>query len=296
MNETNISDVDLNLLKAFKVLFEERSVSKSAQRLNVSQSAMSHTLARLRKTFNDKLFVRLSNGMEPTDKANELSKKVFQIMHQVNVLLEDQKFEVRYLDATIKIMTHEFIATSYLADIFAKIKKQAPLIKFDVQTYNTNCYELLSNGKIDIVLAAGLDVSTQFSTKLFRTERLMCVVDKRHPAIGDWSIEKVFAFEHIKFKQLDEKHDPVSVFARLSGNYTRNIGMFTDSLDVQPSLLVHSTMIAFLPESLANQGAKSFKLNILPCPFELPKLSINCIWHSSKTDNAKHLWLRNFFE
>jgi len=233
--------------------------------------------------------------MEPTDKANELSTSILKIIHQVNELFEEQAFEVERLDATIKIMTHEFIATSYLAEIFAKIRQQAPLVKFDVQTYNEHCYELLSDGKIDLVIAAGLNASKQFSTELFRTERLMCLVDQHHPAINDWSIEQVFSFDHIKFKQLEEKYDPVSGFAKRSDRFTRNIGMFTDSLDVQPSLLVHSKLIAFLPESLANQGATNFKLKILPCPFELPQLSINSIWHSSKTDNTKHTWLRGFF-
>jgi DNA-binding transcriptional LysR family regulator len=140
MNEINLRDVDLNLLKAFKVLFEERNVGKSAQRLKVSQSAMSHTLARLRRTFDDKLFERIPNGMVATDKAIEISQPILSIINQVEALFLEQSFEPKSLNATVKIMTHDFIASNYLAEILTEIRRQAPLIKFDVQTYSSNCY------------------------------------------------------------------------------------------------------------------------------------------------------------
>ena len=256
---------------------------------------MSHTLARLRRTFDDKLFVRIPNGMVATDKSIEIYQPILSIINQVEALFLDQRFEPKSLNATVKIMTHDFIATNYLAEILTEIRLQAPLINFDVQSYSPNCYELLSDGKVDIVLAAGLNANKQFFIKEFRTETLVCLVDQNHPAIDHWSIEKMYDFEHIKFNKLEDKNDPVQMFAKKNPQVSSTIGLYTDSLEIQPSLLAKSELIAFLPESIAQKGAKDFGLKVLPFPFQVPSLTINSVWHRSKNDNTKHAWLRSFF-
>lgn len=295
MNEINLQNIDLNLLKSFKVLFEEKNVGKSAKRLNISQSAMSHSLARLRKTFDDQLFIRLPSGMEPTDKAKALSPKITFIINQVHTLFAEDELSTKTLSLTIKIASHDFIVTRYLRNLILAMKARAPLLKFELQRYSQHSFELLNENKIDLVIAAGLNVGKQFTSQPFKTEKLVCLLDKNHPAINEWQSEKIFDYEHIRLNLLDEKKDPVSMFAKRQG-FDRKIGLSTDSLEVQPSLIPQSHLIAFLPESIAQKGAEEFNLCVLDCPFELPALAIKTFWHISKNDNIKHKWIREFFK
>jgi hypothetical protein len=80
---------------------------------------------------------------------------------------------------------------------------------------------MLSDGKIDLVLAAGLNDNKQFLTNEFRTESLVCLVDKNHPAIDHWSVEKMYAFPHIKFKLLEDNNDPLFLFAKKNPQFIR---------------------------------------------------------------------------
>ena len=88
----NINNVDLNLLKSLQALLAERHVGKAAVSMNISQSAMSHTLARLRITFDDPLFVRTSKGLEPTARALEISEKLSSVLIDINHLFDSEAF------------------------------------------------------------------------------------------------------------------------------------------------------------------------------------------------------------
>ena len=131
MNDFDIEKADLNLLKSLRALLSERHVGKAAKRMHVSQSAMSHTLARLRDTFNDPLFVRTATGLEPTARALGLSPKLSTILDEIGSLLAPESFEPAKVKARFRLQTHSFIIDSYLAPYFNKMHQQAPNLIFE---------------------------------------------------------------------------------------------------------------------------------------------------------------------
>ena len=152
MKQIDVSRVDLNLLTAFEVLYQERSVSSAANRMFIGQPAMSHALARLRGLFDDKLLERQGQAMQPTRRARELYPIVHQILTDVREkVLEQTAFDPRALDLTLRIGLSDYSELVFARPLFQMLTKEAPDIKVSFFTVNrSNAYELLKNGKLDI--------------------------------------------------------------------------------------------------------------------------------------------------
>lgn len=293
MNSINIDKVDLNLLKSLKALLSERHVGRAAQKMNVTQSAMSHTLSRLRDAFDDPLFTRTSKGLEPTPRALALSSRLSLVLGEINSLFAPLEFKPEQLSLTFRIQTHDFIVSSYLANVIKEIRTIAPNLVFDLQSIKGQCYEQLDQGECDLIIGSGLKAKPKFMQQRMIDEQLVCLLDRSHPVMNNWHAESLFRYPHVKLSLLDEKADPVTAYAIDNGLPPRKIGMYTESLQTQPALLLSSQLIAFLPKSLAEQSAAHYGLTVKPCPFELPKLVIKGIWHERSQQEPAHQWIRN---
>jgi DNA-binding transcriptional LysR family regulator len=293
MNETDLSKLDLNLLKSFQVLINERHVGRAAEKMNVSQSAMSHTLSRLRKAFNDDLFVRNAKGMEPNANALKLAGKVAQILGDISTLLGPSEFDPATIDTHFRIQTHAYIAAIYLPALISRIRRYSPGIVFDLQSITSTYSEQLNKDQSDLIIGAGFSASQQFKQARFAEDTLCCLVDKRHPALREWTPANIFNYPHIKLTLLEDRDDPVTQYCLNNGHGKRQIGLYTETLHMQVSFLAGTNLIAFVPMLLAQQAAKIHKLKIMTCPFELPALNINGIWHSRHENDTAHTWIRS---
>ncbi|WP_136806210.1 LysR family transcriptional regulator [Desulfosediminicola flagellatus] len=293
MNEINLTKVDLNLLKSLRALLEEQHVGRSAKRMNVTQSAMSHTLSRLRDVFDDPLFIRHAKGLEPTARALELSGKLGFILGEINTLLAPKTVDMTQVHTHFRIQTHDFIVTSYLAKAFKTIKDKAPNIIIDVQLMESESYAKLENGKLEMIIGAGLMTSPKFMQKRFTNESLVCLLDKENPVLKNWSAEAIFRCPHVRSSLLGDKDDPITQYGKQNGLPERQIGMYVGSLSLQPALLAGSKLIAFLPETLAAQATKFYKFEVRECPFALPTLTIRGMWHERHQYDQVHKWIRD---
>lgn len=293
MNENNLSRVDLNLLKSLRALLDERHVGRAALKMNVTQSAMSHTLARLRDTFDDPLFIRHAKGLEPTARALNLSDKLNFILDEINSLMAPQTLNLSQVEARFRIQTHDFIVASYLSKAFNIINQAAPNIIIDVQPLAKNADEQLDNGQLDMLIGSGAQTNPRFKQKCFTDEALVCLVDKDNPVLRNWSAEAVFNATHIKLSLLDAQDDPVTQYGKDNGFPERKIGLYTESLNLQLSLIPNSKLIAFMPESIAQQGHKLYGLELKNSPFPLPKLTIRGVWHQRHQKDQLHKWIRD---
>lgn len=288
----SINNVDLNLLKALRALLAERHVGKAAKIMSISQSAMSHTLSRLRNTFDDPLFVRTYRGLEPTVRALQIGEQLEELMMQLEALLAPQIFDPANAKARICLQTHDFIAAAYLPRFLENIRILAPGVIFDLKMPASDAYEQLDNGNIDLIIGIGHRANPGFMQRSLCLESLVCLLDKQHPALKQWSAEAIFNYPHVKLSLLDEKQDPVSQYAKRHGIGDRQIGIYTQTLHMQPYVIKNTDNIAFVPLSVARQGEKLFDLEIQPCPFELPDIDIKVIWHQRNQQDPLHQWIR----
>ena len=131
----NIRKTDLNLLVYLNVLLEERSVSRAADKLAITQPAMSNALKRLRELFDDPILVRTAEGMTPTDKAEKLKPDIIELLSLAGQITQpDRDFSIKHSETTFRIMASDYMEATLIAPFIRNVLNDAPNINFDVLT------------------------------------------------------------------------------------------------------------------------------------------------------------------
>ena len=152
MDTKELAKIDLNLLISLQVLLEERSVSRAAERLFITQPAMSKTLSRLRSVFDDALFTRCGHGMQPTPRALQLAEKLADILSGISQLVTRQDFDPADVEAEITLALSEYIGVALLPPLAKRLHAQAPKLHLRVVTRVENQREQLAQGNLDFAI------------------------------------------------------------------------------------------------------------------------------------------------
>ncbi|MEH6636821.1 MAG: LysR family transcriptional regulator [Halioglobus sp.] len=152
MNTHDLSKADLNLLISLQVLLEEKSVSRAAERLFITQPAMSKTLSRLRLLFNDPLFTRSSHGMQPTPRAQELARDLPSILGSITQLVTGAAFEPSTFAGEITLALSEYIGVALLPELAKTLQTQSPHLSIKVITRVENQLDELALGNLDFAI------------------------------------------------------------------------------------------------------------------------------------------------
>jgi DNA-binding transcriptional LysR family regulator len=152
MDIRELGRLDLNLLVALEALLEERSVSRAAERLFVTQSAMSKTLGRLRELFDDQLFIRKGAGMVPTPRAEQLGQALPQVLQAVQMMIQPEEFDPLSYNGEMNIMVQGHMGFWFLPNLLAELAKVAPGMRVEARTRAENPFEQLAAGELDFIL------------------------------------------------------------------------------------------------------------------------------------------------
>ena len=178
MHQINIEQIDLNLLLVLKILLEERSVTKAGERLNLSQSATSHALRRLRLVFNDQLLTRSPKGMMPTPRAIAISGSLENILLDIKQIVNVPVFIPELAKGTIRIAASDYATSVILPSVLEELSRKSPNINIECFDWNQNTLEKLKSREIDL----GLGVIDVNGIDGIRTQNLFkeCVVSITH--------------------------------------------------------------------------------------------------------------------
>jgi DNA-binding transcriptional LysR family regulator len=154
METTDLAKIDLNLLISLQVLIQEQNVSRAAERLHITQPAMSKTLSRLRQLFDDPLFTRSSHGMRPTPRAQELAKELGGILAGIQQLVAGSRFDPLTVTGEISLALSEYIGLALLPDLIASLETRAPHLSIRVISRAENQLEQLALGALDFAIHA----------------------------------------------------------------------------------------------------------------------------------------------
>ena len=195
-----LSRIDLNLLVAFQVLMQEKNVTRSAERLFVTQPAMSKTLNRLRTLLDDELFVRSAHGLTPTPKTLELEKPVSDILSQLTELMvSNQEFNPAIATDTISIATLGTSASVGLPSFLNKLRNQAPKLTLVSQQIDTSYEERLRSGSLDFAMVAKSSFNDEFITHKLMPIKPVLYMHKNHPLVDveHITLEQRRKYQHI---------------------------------------------------------------------------------------------------
>src|SRR5207248_3320871 len=163
MHDLHFHSLDLNLLRVFDALIEERSVTRAGERLGLSQSAISHALNRLRYVLDDELFVRVSDGMRPTSRASEIAPRLREGLLQLQLALAPAEFDPLETTRRFTIACTEYVGTVLMPKFIAKLRAQAPHSELRIRPSNMGVAEPLIAGRVDLAIGSFRRVPEPFA-------------------------------------------------------------------------------------------------------------------------------------
>lgn len=178
-----LAGFDLNLLLVFEAILRERSVTRAAERLSLSQPAMSHALNRLRWLLKDQLFVRTPAGMTPTPRAEQLALPVRRALDELQLALEPETFTPSITERWFTIAVNNYAAVVLARPIVAECRALAPGIRLSLRPSGTlDLPDLLDRGELDLVISAVDAPAERFASQVLVEDRYVAVLQRGHPA------------------------------------------------------------------------------------------------------------------
>ncbi len=300
-----LARLDLNLLVCLHVLLEECSVTHAAKRLNLSQSAVSKTLTRLRDQFNDPLFTRSAHGIKPTPRALALVPLLEQLLRDVENLTTPAIFEPKSSDRHFKMALVESAYPLFLPQFLGDIFSEGPNIILDTRAWERNAFDKLQRGEIDFGIT-GKDLNPKdamltlmppkgiISQELCRDTQC-CIVRKEHPILSpdspEWDQDYYLKQRHIQVRCGQDDRWLLDYKLAEQG-LTRDIAMYVPDFNSAASLCTHTDLVFTAPSHFANYIAAQLDLVVLPLPSELPAMAYTLFWHQHQEKDLGHSWLR----
>lgn len=298
--ETNVLRADLNLLKVLHILLEERNVTKAAERLFVTQSAISRSLNRLRILFDDPLLVRSSHGLVPTERANQLAAVVRETMERINGLIEPPPFDPRMARGTVRIAAPESFVLGAVPQLALTIRKLAPGVCLEVIHLPDEHLALLEAGSLDFAIH-----HQQPYPDTFVVTPLMLLTPHfwfraSHPLRdkSEIGLPDICAYPIISFHAQNVSREGYRVLMQAikeAGLSLPHIVIDTSHLLVTLEVLMMSDSIMLGPEHLARVAA--FKDNLISRPlarlsaFDRGRTVLSLIQHERTARSPLHLWM-----
>ena len=287
---------ELRLLRAFLILMRERSVSRAADRLGLSQPAMSHLLARLRELLGDPILLRSRNAMVPTEHAIRIEPSVRSLLDSYEHLVQPARaFDPRVSRRTFRLSIPEFAERFLLPPLFRHIRREAPQVRVMVQPPDqARAYELLERGELDLRIAwLPRSMASLRSISLFQ-DRLVCLADAKHPGIrGELTLETFLSLPHVRtigYSQTTTGHVIDRAIERQGRKL--DITLVVQNFVTMPHSIPGTDLIATVPRMLATEFVSRYPLQILEPPLQLPAVRYAAYWHERNQRDAGHRWLR----
>ncbi|MCO4745224.1 MAG: LysR family transcriptional regulator [Proteobacteria bacterium] len=288
----NIASVNLNLLVSLDALLRERSVSRAAQRLGVTQSAMSHTLRQLRDLFEDPLLVRAGRRMVPTPRADELQPQLQAGLASLGEVLGRQgRFDPSRFTGRFTLATQDGVLAAIGAHLVPKLRREAPRAEFSVVPSPDDLAGALESGAIDVATAPPVDIPAGLvsgEVDNATTWSVVCCPD--HP-LDALDLDAYCHHPHAMVSVTGKGPGIVDHMLAPHGR-TRWVSVRVPFLLVLPHVMQGTDLLATVVTPAANHFETQGLLRSFPCPIPMPKAGMQILWHERFDADPAHRWFR----
>jgi len=302
MKPLDLTRFDLNLLVVLEALWAERHVGRAAERLNLSQSATSHALSRLRTAFADQLFIRNPRGMAPTPLAIELMPRVAAALESVRFVASPRgPFDPSRLQATLCVAATDHAVLTVIAPVLDRIQAAAPHVVLKLRPADIeSALRMLDAGELDIVLGSGsfAQIPQRFDCQLVHKERFVGIARKGHPALVKrgkklrMELDDFVRLPHILVSPRGDTRGAVDDALEGLG-HTREVSVTCPSFLAVPFLVGASQSIAVVAERVALQMQEAAQLSLFELPLTLPTWEVLVIRARGRANEPAIEWITN---
>jgi DNA-binding transcriptional LysR family regulator len=309
MHLDDILKLDIKLLVAFITIMEEGSVSRAAERLGVTQPALSKSLQRLRDLFKDSLFTRQAYGLTPTARASELQDQIRPILSSLSELMSPNSLDLKALDRHFKLRVDEGDLENFIEPLLASLQYQAPGIRLSISSWGGAQLDELTSGNIDLGIMRINDTPGSIRSKLIGYMEACIILSEAHPLFhqDDVSVSDLLSHKVVTHHLRSHRNNSFSKTEqklKQRGHIIRP-NLETDSLMVamqavkRGMALVTSRSIGDLFINVMCEKANFYPVKLLPIPKEVLELDeyngrhpIHIFWHERFNNDLAHRWLR----
>lgn len=285
---------DLNLLPVFLALMEERSVTRAAERLGITQPALSNALTRLRDTLKDPLFIRERYGMRPTAKAEALAPVIATALDQLDGVVRDQQdFDPASAQQLFTLAPNSYVEFVLMPVLVARLRARAPGIRLRLTPYGSDLAETgVTSGTTALALGRFVNPPNNLVVRHLMDEGLACVVRADHPQVGSKLTRKQYEqLKHVNV--LPPGRLKFGLFQRLEREgLHREVAVSVTHFLAVPEMVAVSDYCATLPRLICRRLAGDPRLKVLPAPVDLGTFPVEMAWHARYRHDPAHRWLR----
>ena len=287
--------LDLNLLVALDVLLKERSVTRAAEQLNLSVSAMSSSLSRLREFFDDELLVQIGRKLEITPRGEVLHDAVRNVLLTIDsVIVAESVFEPQRSDRTFKILASDYTQVVLAPALLGLTAKVGCTARFTFVPQNSTPTKDLERGEADLLIIPTGFLSPDHPHEALYHEDFVCMV-WRHSKLaqGELDFETYANAEHAVMQpSLTGRTDAFEGWFLKRYGLTRRVAVSTYSFITLPAMLVGTELVATVHARVAARLVKAWPLEIRPTPMPFDRMEQSVQWHKFRTSDPALVWLR----
>lgn len=305
MPTVTLRNLDLNLLKVFDVVMSERSLTRAAQLLSLTQPAVSNALRRLRDALGDELLVRKGRNLEPTPRGQELWLAVRDTLKRLQNALEPSVFEASSANTTFVLTMADATAAELMPPLVALITEQAPGISLRVVPLTTrDPRRLLDEGHADLAIGNFPAVMTDLAARAqsgeavsFLHHRLfqgdyVCVMRRGHPlAKGAFTLDRYCSARHMLVSFSGRAHGFIDESLAALGR-SRRVVLTVNQFFTAGKVVAHSDLLTVLPRHFVNVTGFADQLVLRELPLAPLTIQVDALWHQRQDSSSAHAWLR----
>jgi DNA-binding transcriptional LysR family regulator len=288
------SEIDLNLLIVFQELLQQRQVSAVARRLGLSQPTVSNALARLRRTFNDELFVRTGQGMLPTPFAQQIAEPIgTALLHIRQALNEREGFDPATSERDFVIAMTDVGEIHFMPFLVEHCSVLAPRVR--ISSVRLNAIDWLNEietGRIDLVIGAFTAVPESLYHRRLFSQNYVTMFRRGHPFSGrKIGLTEFLQARHIVVASRESPYDEINDRLEQAG-VSQSAQFRVPHFTSVPYIVSATDMVVTVPQKLAERAAAPFGLEHVRPPLRLPTLRTSIFWHRRFNQDSSNQWLR----
>lgn len=288
-----MSQLDLNLIRVFVAIYETRSVTQAAERLDLTQPTISYGLGKMRKLYANRLFTRSGAGLVATSLADQIFGRFRDALTTVESTLDQSVFDPATSTRRFRLAMSDIGVLYFAPPLLRRFQETAPHIEIDIVQISDDVGEDLAAGRLDLAIGLIPALMTQTRHSQLFKEHYVCLMSAGHPTIGaEMDLAQFASARHVMVTSPRSGHSMVEEALALHG-VKRNIVARIPQFTVLPQLLSQSDLLVLLPSRVAHLYALQGGLKVLPLPMDIPGFQVHVHWHVRQQYGTANRWLKD---